>query len=127
MKKLLAFALAAVVTLCLAGIGRAEDIVIGHFASLTGSTATFGISTDEGIRLALDEINARGGVLGRPVQVIPEDDQSQPTEAATAVQKLINQNRVVALLGEVASTRSLAAAPIAQQAKIPMLTPASTN
>jgi branched-chain amino acid transport system substrate-binding protein len=107
--------------------GAADEIVIGHFASMSGGTATFGISTDEGIHLAADEINANGGVLGKQVRVVTEDDQSKPEEAVTAVQKLINQDKIVALLGEVASSRSIAAAPVAQRARIPMLTPASTN
>ena len=102
-------------------------IKIGHYAAMTGPTATFGTSTDEGIRLALDEINAAGGVLGREIDVITEDDQSKPAEANNAVQKLISRDKVVALLGEVASSNTLAAAPVAQQAKVPMLTPASTN
>lgn len=107
---------------------RADDeILIGHFASMTGDTATFGTSTDQGIRLALDQINAAGGVLGRQIKVITEDDQSKAEEAVTAVQKLINQDHVVALLGEVASSRTLAAAPVAQRAHIPLLSPASTN
>lgn len=105
----------------------AADIVIGEYGSLTGGTATFGISTDEGIRLALEDINAKGGVLGRQVKVVVEDDQSKPEEAVTAVQKLITQDRVVAVIGEVASSRSLAAAPICQRNRIPMISPASTN
>ncbi len=104
-----------------------EPILIGHYGSMTGSTATFGISTDEGIRLAAEQINAAGGVLGRPVKIVTEDTQSRPEEAVTAVTKLISQDKVVALIGEVASSRSLAAAPIAQRARIPMLSPASTN
>jgi branched-chain amino acid transport system substrate-binding protein len=104
-----------------------DEIVIGHFGSLTGGTATFGISTKEGIDLAVKQINDAGGVLGKKVRVVHEDDQSRPEEAVTAVQKLINQDKVVALLGEVASSRSLAAAPVAQRTKIPMLSPASTN
>lgn len=103
------------------------DIVIGEFASMTGDTATFGISSDEGIRLALDEINAKGGVLGRKVQVITEDDQSKADEARTAAEKLISRDHVVALLGEISSSKSIAAAPAAQNAKIPMLSPGSTN
>lgn len=105
----------------------AQDIVIGHFGSMTGNTATFGISTDEGVRLAMEEINAAGGVLGRKIRVVTADTQSKPEEAVTAVQKLINQDRVVALIGEVASSRSIAAAPVAQRRGIPMLSPASTN
>jgi len=103
------------------------EIVIGHFGSLTGGTATFGTSTKEGIDLAVKEINDAGGVLGKKIRVVHEDDQSLPKEATNAVLKLINQDKVVALIGEVASTRSLAAAPTAQRRKIPMLSPASTN
>lgn len=108
------------------GDGAAE-ILIGHYGSMTGPTATFGQSTDEGIRLALDEINGAGGVLGKQVKVLTEDDQSKPTEAVNAVEKLISRENVVAVIGEVASSNSLAAAPVAQRASIPMLTPASTN
>jgi len=110
-----------------AGEGGKEPIRVGHFASLTGDTATFGQSTDRGIRMAVEEINGRGGVLGRPIEVISEDDRSITEEARTAAQKLIQRDRVVALLGEVASSRSLAAAPEAQRARIPMISPASTN
>ncbi len=104
-----------------------DEIRIGEFGSLTGGTATFGISTHEGVMLALRDINAAGGLLGKPVRVITEDNQSKPEEAVTAVLKLIKQDLVVALIGEVASSRSLAAAPVAQANKIPMLSPASTN
>lgn len=104
-----------------------EEIVIGHYASMTGSTAQFGTSADKGARLALDEINAKGGVLGKKIRLVTEDTQSKPEEAVTAVQKLISQNKVVAVLGEIASSRSIAAAPVCQRARIPMLSPASTN
>lgn len=102
-------------------------ILIGEYGSLTGGTATFGQSSHKGIELATDEINAQGGLLGKKIKVITEDDQSKPEEAKTAVLKLIKQNRVVAVLGEVASSRSLAAAPECQKSKIPMISPASTN
>jgi branched-chain amino acid transport system substrate-binding protein len=101
--------------------------VIGEYGSLTGSTATFGISTRNGIDLAVGEVNAERGVLGRPVKVVVEDDAGKPEEAAAAVTKLVNQDRVVAVLGEVASTRSLAGARVCQPAGVPMVTPASTN
>lgn len=110
-----------------AAAGGAAPIKVGHFASLTGDTATFGQSTDDGIRLAVEEINAAGGVLGRPIEVISEDDRSVTEEARTAAQKLIQRDEVVALLGEVASSRSMAAAPEAQRAGVPMISPASTN
>lgn len=109
------------------GEAPGDEIVVGHFASMTGPTATFGQSADAGIRLAVEEINAAGGVNGKKITIITEDDQSKTEDATKAVQKLINRDKVVALLGEVASSRSKAGGPIAQQNKIPMITPASTN
>ena len=106
---------------------NANEILIGHYASMTGATATFGVSADEGIKLAEKEVNAAGGVLGKKVRVLTEDDRSQLEEAATAVEKLIGQNRVVALLGEIASSRSIAGASVAQDKRVPMLSPGSTN
>src|SRR5437763_15667899 len=83
------------------------EILIGHVASLNGDTATFGVSADEGIRLALDEVNAKK-VLGKTIKVITEDDRSLPDEAKTACEKLITRDRVVAILAEIASSRSIA-------------------
>lgn len=103
------------------------EIRIGQFGSMTGGEATFGQSTDKGIRLAIDARNAAGGIKGKKISLITEDNQGKPEEAAAVVKKLITQDNVVAILGEVASTRSLAAAPIAQKYKIPMVSPSSTN
>ena len=105
------------------------DIVIGMYGSLTGNDGSFGQSSKEGTQLAVDEINATpdGVMKGRKFQVLIEDDQSKPEEASSAVTKLITQDKVVAVLGEVASTRTLAAAPLAQRYKVPLITPASTN
>jgi len=102
-------------------------IPVGQFASLTGGQATFGQSTDKGVQLALEEINGAGGVLGQQLRIITKDNQSKPGETSTAVRELITRNKVVALIGEVASGRSLEAAPIAQRSGIPMISPASTN
>src|SRR5229473_819684 len=102
-------------------------IVIGEVGSMTGTEATFGLSSANGIQLAIDEFNAKGGVKGRRLEVKVLDDQGRPEEAATAATRLIASEHVVALLGEVASTRSMFMAPKAQQAKVPMVTPSSTN
>jgi branched-chain amino acid transport system substrate-binding protein len=107
--------------------GAGDEIPVGEYGSLTGTTATFGQSTDHAVKMAFEEINAAGGVLGKKLKLYVEDDQSKPEEAATAATKLVNQNHVVALIGEVASSRSLAAGPIAQAAQIPMISPSSTN
>jgi branched-chain amino acid transport system substrate-binding protein len=95
--------------------------------SLTGGTANFGISSTNGIQMAKDEVNAAGGINGKQIELLVQDDRSDATEAANIVTKFVSQDRVHAILGEVASSRSIAAAPIAQNAKIPMLTPSSTN
>lgn len=104
-----------------------DTIKIGQFASLTGSEATFGISSDNGLKLAVEEINSKGGVLGKQIELVTEDNRGQTNETQTVVQKLINRDKVVAIIGEVASSRSKAGAPICQQNKIPMISPASTN
>ncbi len=104
-----------------------DKIVIGHVGSMTGSEATFGDSTDKGIKLAVDEANKKGGVKGKQIAVKTLDDGGKPEEAAVAATRLITQDKVNVLLGEVASSRSLAMAPIADSNQVPMITPTSTN
>jgi branched-chain amino acid transport system substrate-binding protein len=117
-----------ILSLLLSTCAKKEDVILlGEFGSLTGTTATFGKSTQKGIEMAIDEVNKAGGIEGKLLKIIVEDDQSKPEEAATAVKKLVNQDRVLLVLGEVASSRSLAAAPICQDALVPMITPSSTN
>jgi len=115
--------------LALAGCNKTstDEIPVGEFASLTGKEATFGQSSHEGTVLAVEEINAAGGVLGKKIKLLYEDNQSKSGESANAVNKLIAKDGVVAILGEVASSRSLEAAPICQQAGIPHISPSSTN
>ena len=123
----LGLALVVVGTLLFSCAKKEDVVILGEFGSLTGGTATFGKSTQRGIEMALEEVNKAGGIQGKPVRIVVEDDQSKPEEAATAVKKLVNQDKVLVVLGEVASSRSLAGAPICQEAKVPMITPASTN
>ena len=104
-----------------------NEIPVGEFASLTGGSASFGQSSHKGTALAFDEINAAGGVLGKKLKLITEDDQSLAGQPATIARKLISQDKVIAVLGEVASSKSLEAGPICQENKIPMISPASTN
>lgn len=103
------------------------DIPVGVYGALTGDQAAFGTSTVNGVRLAADEINAAGGVLGKKIRLIVEDDQGRPDEAASVVTKLITGNDVIALIGENSSAQSLAAAPAAQANGVPMISPSSTN
>jgi branched-chain amino acid transport system substrate-binding protein len=104
-----------------------DELLVGEVGSMTGSEATFGISTHQGIVLAFEQINAAGGVKGKKFKLTSLDDQGKPDEAATAATKLITQDKIIALLGEVASSRSIAMAPIAQSHGVPMITPSSTN
>ena len=105
----------------------ADTILLGEVGSLTGSEATFGISTRNAIELAINEVNAAGGVKGRKIEVRVYDNQSKPEEAAQAANRLINQDNVLLILGEVASSNSMAMAEKAQPAKVPMISNASTN
>jgi branched-chain amino acid transport system substrate-binding protein len=124
----LVFLLVAFGLLALPSCRRATDTIrVGEYASLTGKEASFGQSSHKGIVLAFEEINAAGGVLDQQIELIVEDNQTRPGESATAAKKLIAREKVIALLGEVASGRSLEAAPIAQAAKVPMIAPAATN
>src|ERR1017187_3574250 len=105
----------------------AEPVRIGFFMSITGRDASFGEASLRGARLAVDGLNAAGGVLGRPVELVVEDNRSLAGESATAAKKLISRDRVVALVGECSSARTLEAAPIAQASGIPLVSPASTS
>ncbi len=119
--------LLATVSGCNRGASNSDEIVIGHFGSMTGSEATFGISTDNGIKLAIEELNASGGINGKTVRLITYDDKGDTREAGTAVTRLVTRDQVTAVLGEVASGLSLAGAPICQEHGVPMVTPSSTN
>jgi branched-chain amino acid transport system substrate-binding protein len=133
MRRLIFCLIALVVTVLLISCKKennpavTQEILIGEYGSLTGTTATYGISVKNGIDMAIRDVNDKGGVLGKKVRVIVEDDQGKPEEAQTVVTRLITKNRVVAVLGEVSSSRSLAAAPVCQQNRIPMISPSSTN
>jgi branched-chain amino acid transport system substrate-binding protein len=110
-----------------AAAAPSDTILIGHVASLTGEQATFGESTDNAIKLAIADANAKGGVKGKKIALKTYDDQGKPEEAAIAATRLIQQDKVLVLLGEVASSRSLAIAPIADANKVPQISPTSTN
>ena len=96
---------------------------LGHFASLTGNTAVFGTSSDKGAQLAKDELNKSGG----SVDIKTLDDASQQDQAAQAVNRLITEYGASAIIGEVASSRSIAAAGICDAQQVPQVSPASTN
>lgn len=104
-----------------------QQILVGHLGALSGSEATFGVNTQKGIQMAVEEWNAKGGIKGKTISVKSLDNQGKPEEAAATAARLINQDHVLAIIGDNTSSRSLAAAPIAQQNKIPMISPTSTT
>jgi branched-chain amino acid transport system substrate-binding protein len=103
------------------------EIKIGAVTCLTGALSTFGVSSVQGAKLAVEEINAAGGTLGQPIQLIVEDNGSKAGETATITRKFISQDKVVAILGDLTSSATMEGAPLAQTAKIPLLTPSATN
>lgn len=106
---------------------NSNEWVVGAYLSLTGQDAKFGIDTRHGIEIAVEEINAAGGIRGKKMKVLFEDDKGQAQEVTNKVQQLIDRDKVVALLGEVASALSEAAAVIASKKGVPMISPSSTN
>jgi len=104
-----------------------ERVRLGAFMSLSGDTAQYGISALNGIRMAVEEANAAGGIQGRRVDLVIRDTRSDSVETGLVVEKLAREERVHALLGEVVSSRSLAAARVAQRERVPMLTPSATS
>jgi branched-chain amino acid transport system substrate-binding protein len=105
---------------------KSDDIPVGAVLSLSGSDSTFGTDTRDGIELAVLQTNAAGGVKGKKIRMVYEDDKSTPQEASNKVRQLIDRDGVIALLGEVASSRSMAGGLIANTKKVPMVTPSST-
>ncbi len=106
---------------------QSETIKIGVFADYTGQTSSFGISTFSGIKMAVEEINAAGGINGKNLEIIIGDDGGQTENTKIIVKKLIEEDKVDVLIGEPTSTGSIIGANIAQLAKVPMITPSGTN
>lgn len=100
---------------------------MGAFLPLSGSQAAFGQATVDGIKLAISQINAAGGLAGRPVHLILRDTNSKGTEAAEIVRQLVTEDKAVALIGEISSENSLKAAPVAAELGVPMISPGSTH
>ncbi len=121
-------ALAIVVFSAVSPMQRAfAEIRVGAVTCLSGALSTFGVSSAQGARLATEEINAEGGVLGEPLTLLLEDNSSKPGETATIVRKFLSQDHVLAILGDLTSSATMEAAPLAQAAQVPLLTPSATN
>ncbi|MDT8716710.1 ABC transporter substrate-binding protein [Clostridium sp. 19966] len=123
----LALMVTAVATGCKAKGSSSDVIKIGVVTPLTGSVAAYGKSAQKGLNLLQDEVNNGGGINGKKVQFVYEDDEAKAQSAVNAGNKLINDEKVVAIVGPLTSTSANALAPIAQQNKIPMVTGTATN
>ena len=103
------------------------EIKVGVVSCLSGGLSTFGVSSVQGTKLAAGEINSAGGILPQPLTLIIDDNQSRPGETARIVRKFLTQDRVDAILGDLTSSLTMEAAPLAQNAHVPLLTPTATN
>jgi branched-chain amino acid transport system substrate-binding protein len=103
------------------------QIKVGVVSCLSGGLSTFGISSVQGTKLAAEEINSAGGILHQPLTLIIDDNQSKSGETARIVRKFLTQDRVDAILGDLTSSLTMEAAPLAQNAHVPLLTPTATN
>ena len=110
-----------------AGAQAQETIKIGLIQPLTGSVAYNGNTDVNGSKLALDEINAKGGVLGKKLELIIEDGQCKPANSVNAAEKLIQRDKVVALSGAFCSSSTLAVMPVAANYKLPLITGVSSS
>ncbi|HJT29836.1 MAG TPA: ABC transporter substrate-binding protein [Pyrinomonadaceae bacterium] len=102
-------------------------IEIGYFGDLTGPTFNFGQSAINGVLMAASEVNQSGGINGRKIDIVIEDDKGSPEEAARLTAKLIDQDKVIAIIAGGTSGNSRAAAPKAQASRIPLISPSSTD
>lgn len=124
MRKILcAAALVALLSAC----GDTGPIRIGSILPISGRIAEYGKQTRDAAILAVEEINAAGGLLGRQVELIVEDDEADPVKTANAFTKLVERDKVVAIMGALTSNCSLAIANLAVSERIPMVSPTSTN
>jgi branched-chain amino acid transport system substrate-binding protein len=124
---LIGIALCVFVWSCRRETGGTQAIKVGSVLSLTGDLAEYGTRCREGIDLAVDEINAAGGVNGRPLQIVYEDDKGVPTEGVSAFNKLTTVDKVPVVIGAVSSSVTLALEPIATRDQIFLFSPVSSS
>ena len=103
-----------------------DTIKIGGLAPLTGDVSVYGVAVDNGVKMAVEEINADGGVLGKQIEYIVYDEKGDATEAVNAYNKLVQSDNVVAIVGDVTSKPTLAVAQQAAKEKIPLITASGT-
>jgi len=107
--------------------GAADEILIGNASSLTGTAAQYGISTYEGLEVAMEEINAGGGVLGKKIRILKGDDSGDPRQAVNVVQKFISKDNVLVIIGAELTGTTRVTAPISNTAKMVQFTASATG
>jgi len=116
------FVLAGTVALAMLSPAAAQETVkVGLVAAMSGQSAKSGEAIQRGLSLAIDEINAKGGLLGKKVELVVRDDESNPAKGVVAARELAQREKVVAMFGGVDTPVSLAIVPFANQAKIPFM------
>jgi branched-chain amino acid transport system substrate-binding protein len=129
--RIAAWVTTAIVVGAWAAPAAAQEIVIGGMAPTTGNVATFGVGQRNAYQLAVDQVNAAGGLkvggTQRKIKLLFEDEQNSPEVGATVARKLINQDKVVGILGPTNTKVCLAVGPITQENRVPMVTPTCTN
>jgi len=126
-KTLLVSLMACALVACQGGGSDNESITIGYIGPLTGDASPYGVDTLNGMLLKASEINAAGGINGKLIEIVTEDGRCTGADAASAAQKLIHVDKVVAIIGGQCSGETLAAAPIAEEAQIVMISPLSSS
>ncbi len=129
LKKVIALGLGTVMALGLAGCGAkaSETIKIGLITPKTGQVAQYGIAVENAVKLAIEEVNAAGGIGGKQVELKSYDNKADATESINVFNRLVENDKIVALVGPVISSTSLAVAPLAEEKQIPMISPTATN
>ncbi len=106
---------------------QADVIKLGANLEMTGGNATFGQSATNAAKLAIKEVNAKGGVLGKQLTLVVADNKSEAAEAANAMQKLVTQDKVVAVIAPIASSSVIAAAQVNADNKVLAISPTASN
>lgn len=127
-RKILALMIVSALFLSLfTGCATNNKIKLGAIQPISGQVSAYGTQTRDAINMAIEEINAKGGVLGKQIEMIVEDDEASPDKTKNAFKKLVAKDKVIGIVGALTSKCSLAIAPEAQAKKIIMITPSSTN
>jgi len=131
MKKFVLLTLVLIVVLtsaaCQPQAAKNDTIKLGWFGALSGDQAVWGQADKNGVMLTVEQVNKAGGILGKQVEVVYYDDKGEQLESINAVKRLINEDKVVGIIGTNASGRQIAVAPVVEEGKVPVISTFATN